>query len=369
MEKKTMALVKKNHTLLPHHRPPLRRDKPVRVSIPDAQARYIFPSADRSFIFIPRAMRPNQQFTHRGRGRGSFHGSRRTSVYGGSNYSPSVAMSRKSSIGAPSRDVMSPVGMYGQRNADVTMPASRPVVRMLGGNVMSFNMLPTRNSSGGSQYASSNNGTMSYGYPSNAMTMHQPRPQKQVSLAGIESPSSLAVTAPQQQQNQPFHHQVPHNGEPGNGAVMPQGQFAGPGTSAGTPLSHIPEGAVYANPFQPYPMMQNPMMYGAPFYPVMGNGMQYVPTMPAMPMYQPYAMSQGHNGQHQAGTAQHANAMAHETNGMVYYNPDTQTQPDGALPQQQYMAGPVMGMPTVMNPQAPYYYPAPTGMYYPTQSA
>lgn len=42
------------HTRLPHHRPPLRRDKPVRVSLPDKAPMYIFPAVDRSFIFIDR---------------------------------------------------------------------------------------------------------------------------------------------------------------------------------------------------------------------------------------------------------------------------------------------------------------------------
>jgi hypothetical protein len=64
------AIPVKQYTRLPDHRPPLRRDKPVRISLPDHPPRYIFPAVDRSFIFIPRAMRPNQQgFGGRGRGR------------------------------------------------------------------------------------------------------------------------------------------------------------------------------------------------------------------------------------------------------------------------------------------------------------
>src|SRR5437667_2452238 len=44
----------KQYTKLPQHRPPLRRDKPVRISLPDSPPRYIFPAVERSFIFIPR---------------------------------------------------------------------------------------------------------------------------------------------------------------------------------------------------------------------------------------------------------------------------------------------------------------------------
>ena len=114
---------------LPGHRPPLRRDKPVRVFIPGYQQRYIFPQTDRSFIFIPRQMRPNQQGFHRGHYQRSIGGygysSRRTSMYGGSMYSASVAPSRRSSLAGIAREnAFSPVGSF------VGMPSSRPVVRL-----------------------------------------------------------------------------------------------------------------------------------------------------------------------------------------------------------------------------------------------
>ena len=47
----------KQYTKLPDHRPPLRRDKPVRISLPNLPPRFRFPAEDRSFIFIPRASR------------------------------------------------------------------------------------------------------------------------------------------------------------------------------------------------------------------------------------------------------------------------------------------------------------------------
>jgi len=121
----------KQHTRLPDHRPPLRRDKPVRVSLPDRAPRYVFPSQDRSFIFIPRALRPNQQGL--GRPRNSFgHGpsSRRTSAYGGSAYSPSVAPSRRSSVARDNlrEQVFSPAGSTTARSV---AQAGRPAVSHL----------------------------------------------------------------------------------------------------------------------------------------------------------------------------------------------------------------------------------------------
>src|SRR2546423_3021226 len=125
-------MAKKQHALLPQHRPPLRRDKPVRISLPDDHPRYIFPSVERSFIFIPRALRPNQQSCSRGRGRGSYGGSRRTSVYGGSTYSPSVAMSRRSSLAGvtPQNDIRSPTAATFPRQPGGGGEAGKPVVRL-----------------------------------------------------------------------------------------------------------------------------------------------------------------------------------------------------------------------------------------------
>src|SRR5277367_63670 len=137
---KLPATAVKQYTCLPDHRPPLRRDKPVRISLPDHPPRYIFPAVERSFIFIPRAMRPNQQgFGSRNRGRpglGSISGySRRTSIYGGSvygsAYSPSVAMSRRSSLvyEVPRDIVISPTGSTMSR-PPIHVDTSRPVVRL-----------------------------------------------------------------------------------------------------------------------------------------------------------------------------------------------------------------------------------------------
>ncbi|KAL5598913.1 uncharacterized protein BROUX77_005946 [Berkeleyomyces rouxiae] len=98
----------KQYTKLPDHRPPLRRDKPVQVRLPGDHMRLVLPANDRSFDFIPRALRPNQQKSKAIRQRSQYGSmstySRAPSIYGGASsfYSaslvPSLAASRRSSI-------------------------------------------------------------------------------------------------------------------------------------------------------------------------------------------------------------------------------------------------------------------------------
>ena len=365
-------VVKKHHTLLPQHRPPLRRDKPVRISIPEEHPRYIFPSTERSFIFIPRALRPNQQSYFRGRGRGSFHGSRRTSVFGGSAYTPSIAMSRKSSFGGVPRDnVRSPTGSTTSRGMMMGMEPTRPIVRLPSAGMMPAPM-PMPLMPGTPQAVdplAQMNGNMMYGFHSTSIPMHQPRPQKTVSVADIESPASLSVKGPQQQLEQPFHQQMPTYVGSGNQHHTPA-QAAGPSSaSGGTPLSHIPESAIYAQAFQPLPFMQPQMMYGNPygnpamFYPPMAQGMNFAAPMPGVPMAPAFApaMHQGAPQHPQMNQNQQSRTVADESNGMVYYYDPSQFA-DGGQQQQFTM------MPTMMNPQVPYYYPpGANGVYYGAQ--
>jgi hypothetical protein len=364
----------RQYTKLPDHRPPLRRDKPVRISLPEKAPRYIFPAVDRSFIFIPRALRPNQQGFGRGRSKlGSMGGysSRRTSVFGGSVYSPSVAMSRRSSFGRDFRDTMvSPAGSV------------RPVVRLPHGSQHSTAV--------GTPHAMSGHGTPVMNGPpmypqppqkptyrenwAANMPMHQPRPQKTVSVAGIESPASHFQPPPPHDQ-QPFSHQLPvgvstHQQPPAQqpGFYPPQQPQAYPAVqSTGTPLSNIPERAIHAPAFQPFAQpgyQPNPAAggyyYPQPFAPnaviaptVMQNG-YLVPTIaPGQPGGQPY-----------------------EQNGMVYYyEPQTMgqmyVQPvDGAGGQYggfgMQPSLPGMGGMMTPAPDGGYYYP--TGaVYYPQQ--
>lgn len=194
--------------------------------------------------------------------------------------------------------------------------------------------------------------------------MHQPRPQKTVSLAEIE-PS--AVKAPQQQQEQPFHQQMPPGVSLTDGPMM-QGQVQN-NVTMNTPLSHIPEGAVYAQPFHPYPMYAQGNYYNPAFS---GNSMVYHTTSDpySMGMGGPVLPPQFTPGQNYVPAAQGSDAgiqpgaMSHEANGMVYYYDPAQYPTDGSHVAQYPMA---VGGGMVGVAAPPYFYtPMPGGMYYPT---
>ncbi|KIW28619.1 uncharacterized protein PV07_08267 [Cladophialophora immunda] len=381
-------IVKKHHVLLPQHRPPLRRDKPVRVSIPGAAPRYIFPSADRSFIFIPRAQRPNQAGYTRGRGRGSFQGSRRPSIYGG-GYTPSIAMSRKSSMGASTlrEGIRSPAESVISRHAAMGNESSRPVVRMPSGAPtpsLSRTGLPVMNGQIGMNAAPTQiQAPAMYGSHNAAIPMHQPRPQKTVSVAHIESPAAFHFKAPQQQQEIPFHQQVPpqiSNLYAEDKTTAQPGQSTISGMAGVAPLSQIPEGAVFAPGFQPYPVLGGGSYFGAPY----SNGAVFYPPVPAtssfgIPMAGPALApsfvpgSQSHPMSYMPATGPTESSMlAHESNGMVYYYNPTMFGPDAQGGMQQFPMAPsgnMMPLSNGMPSQAPYYYSsAPSGMFYPAQS-
>ncbi|KAL4805280.1 hypothetical protein BDV18DRAFT_152661 [Aspergillus unguis] len=325
---------KRQYTRLPEHRPPLRRDKPVRISVPDETPHFIFPTAERSFVFIPRAQRPNQQ-AFRGRGRGGFYQGRRPSFYASSTYTPSVAMSRRSSFGKPpSHDgYHSPAGSVISRHTVFTTENGKPIVRLP----------PPR---AGPNPAAVQPTTYAPPLPQPQqpvwresrpapIPMHQPRPQKAVSLADIESPASF-VAPPQQEQ--PFHHQVPM---PGNGPAYAHdtpSNYPPSAHTAATPLSQIPERAVHAPPFQTSYGFQQPQTYypgpyqsGPAYYPVSGNeyapyngfGTGPGPSFPAGPNV-PYMVPGTHTP---AESTSQAGTVAHESGGTVYYYDASQMHP------------------------------------------
>lgn len=398
----------KQYTRLPDHRPPLRRDKPVRISLPDHSPRYIFPAVDRSFIFIPRAMRPNQQgFGGRGRGRsalGSVGGySRRTSVFGGSMfgsaYSPSVAMSRRSSLAREyNRDgAASPTGSTMSRH-QIAVDSSRPVVKLPPTNppvqlahvqsadAVSQNVLPRGSIDDlprPQTYPLPPKPTFRENRP-NTIPMHQPRPQKAVSVADIETPATLQFNPPQQSQ-QPFHQQVPVqvNGNSNHNENMLHSRNSSypAQVSTGTPLSQIPERAIHAQPFQPNPYQTQPppnfypqASYGSMAAPP--PGYYYPPTyapppaaafVPQQPQQQPSsfppATSQPDNSGSQGGVT---NLVAQEVNGMVYYYDAAQIPAVASFPAyqppphpypMQQVAG-IVGMGGMMTP-------SPDGFYFP----
>ncbi|KAF2193484.1 hypothetical protein K469DRAFT_550246 [Zopfia rhizophila CBS 207.26] len=399
----------KQHTRLPNHRPPLRRDKPVRISLPEQPPRYIFPTVERSFIFIPRALRPNQQGFGRGRGRGfgSFGGgfsSRRTSVYGGSVYSPSVAMSRRSSLAREMgrEGLVSPAGSIMSRHGGFA-DTSRPVVRLPPGGpklptappvVSPHSGTPTGVPPPPAPYPLPQKPTFRENWQGQ-LPMHQPRPQKAVSVAGIESPASMNFHPPQQQEQQPFHQQVPAHIN-GSSSADPQQPFyphvrqlSYPSqASTGTPLSNIPERAIHAPAFQPQPFTQpgfQPQQFVQPGYyypqpqpPQTGSQPppQFVPGMVPMfqqpgyvvPMAQPVSAPGGGNGG--------GNMVAYEQNGMTYYVDPSQFPGMGmgmgvGMGTEGYagQSFAVPGMGGMMTPSpegAAYYYPQ-QGVFYQTQ--
>ncbi|KAL1966007.1 hypothetical protein VTN77DRAFT_4947 [Rasamsonia byssochlamydoides] len=392
------AVPKRQHTRLPQHRPPLRRDKPVRISLPGQPPRYIFPATERSFIFIPRALRPNQQ-GFRGRGRGGFYGSRRPGLYPGSGYTGSVPMSRRSSLGrvTSQEGVHSPAGSVLSRQTMTVAENGKPIVRLPPPARPPGQAYQPPTTTVGASTAPGGPGVppppASYPQAPPSTTfresrpapipMHQPRPQKAVSVADIESPASFNFNPPQPQQEHPFHQQVP---VPVTGpayapdaAHYPHGRHPShPSQASATPLSQIPERAIHAQPFQPYAFQQPPQGYypaafppGTVFYPVSGAEYpQYsapagpgVPVPPFIPPGQqvPYVFPPpppvSGDQPAQSGT------VAHEAGGTVYFYDTSQLYPTPSYP-----AGGVVGMGGMMTPPGTtYYYPQPPGVYYATQ--
>ena len=403
----------KQYTRLPDHRPPLRRDKPVRISLPDNPPRYIFPAVDRSFIFIPRAMRPNQQgFGGRGKGRsglGSVGGySRRTSVfggsmYGGSTYAPSAAQSRRSSLAREvlRETVVSPSGSTISRS-QMGQDTSRPVVKLPPptSQLVQPHQIPApeQESQGhppGMPVLDEMPTPQTYPLPQkptfrenrpNAIPMHQPRPQKAVSISDIESPASLSYNPPAQQYQQPFHQQVPLqvNGNGYSDSLLHSRNPSYPSQSTGTPLSQIPERAIHAQPFQPNPYQQQQQQqqsqgyypqaqqyqvmppsqgyYYPQNYPSMGSSNGAPPFIPAPPQQQQQQQQQF--AQHPDPQAQ--SLVAQELNGMVYYYDAAQIPAVATFPSYQaappsypmQQVGGSMGMGGMMTP-------SPDGFYYP----
>ncbi|GAP91200.1 hypothetical protein SAMD00023353_5300430 [Rosellinia necatrix] len=388
----------KQYTKLPDHRPPLRRDKPVRISLPGFPHRYVFPATDRSFIFIPRAMRPNQRLRGKPRsGLGSIGGfSRRTSVFGGSAYagsaySPSIAVSRRSSI-APdvNREYLaSPTGSVVSRPA-LPYDTTRPVVR-LPPQSRHDQRIPSGSEGPAAMPVNTSHLTQNErpqpqthplppkpAFVENRnvpIPMHQPRPQKTVSVASIESPESSY--------HQAFHQQVPVQVSNGLGQdAHTRHPSYHSQHSTGTPLSQIPERAIHAAPFQPnhqfsqqtyyspYQMMPPPPPQQGYFYPPAPYPTSMGPSAAAfVPGSQPGQQPQGEIGSAPPSgqNSQNPNLVAQEVNGMVYYYDASQLAPMAPYP---YPTSQGYPMPNVaingmVTPSTDgYFYPT-SGVYYP----
>ncbi|KAL6721406.1 hypothetical protein ACLMJK_000509 [Lecanora helva] len=403
------------HTRLPHHRPPLRRDKPVRISLPEFPIRYIFPSADRSFIFIPRALRPNQQGFGKLRGRGSLGGgynafgglsSRRTSGYAGSAYSPSVTMSRRSSLAreVAIEGVMPSTGAAASRMPPVVRlpPAAeqlqQPNIQLAATDTSTA---PTVNLPQSSAYPLPQKPALRENRPG-ALPMQHPKPQRTLQVADIDSPATLEFNPPQQQQQLPFHQQVPtqitgqsyqvefpHSRHPSHPSQA----------SGGTPLPQVPERAIHAQPFQPYPYQHPQPCYPQPYPPPMYYypppeqvsdapsaaaaafvpGQQYHYPLPYAPVPAPVPAPAPQAQQPTESNTQ-SRTVAQEINGMVYYLDSSQIAAGAENPPPYPPAsypmpppGGVVGMGGMMTP--PMYYPPqpppppppPPPPYYPQQ--
>jgi hypothetical protein len=207
--------------------------------------------------------------------------------------------------------------------------------------------------------------------------MHQPRPQKNVNVAGIESPASMNFNPPQQQEQQPFHQQVPAhiNGagpsgeQPGFYQHTRQPSYPGQ-VSTGTPLSNIPERAIHAPAFQPFqPGYQpQPFVPQGYYYPPNGPQPQYMPPAGMVPMFvpgaqQPYPMPAPPPAPAVAppppAAAGPPNMVAYESNGMTYYVDSNQlpyAPPAENYAQPSYTV-PGMGGMMTPGPDGAYYYP------------
>ncbi|GAB7358814.1 hypothetical protein MBLNU230_g4038t1 [Neophaeotheca triangularis] len=354
----------KRHVRLPEHRAPLRRDKPVRVSLPERPPRYIFPSQERSFIFIPRQNRTSQPNIGRGpfpRHAGSYgYNSRRNSVFGGSVYSASVAPSRRSSLAREvSREsAFSPTGSH----YSGFMPPNRPMQVPGGVPYYSATASPAGQLSG---HNTPHAMPQIFTYPlpqeahyqgTPATAVHQPRPQKTISVSGIEQPAVLQQAS---QDQQPFANQLPpHMSEQSSYAASqsayysPRQPLQYPYQQHSTPLSGIPEASAQAPVFSPnmntgygqaqsyYPPYQQPPGYYYPPESVPApNGYGQMPFYPHQPSYPmmtheqqpptPRKSPEQTNTPHHGQKNPQSGMVAHESNGMVFYLPAEQAQQQG----------------------------------------
>ena len=304
-------------------------------------------------------------------------------MYGGSVYSPSVVASRRSSFNRDfnRESLASPAGSITAGN--------QPVVRLPPGmsqhGTASGTPIHSAMVSGAGTPVSAGMPPMGYPLPQQPtyretlppnMQMHQPRPQKAVSVAGIESPAGRQFAVPTQpHQDLPFHQQMPlHlNGNAPSSFYPPGQQMAfQPQPSVGTPLSHIPERAIHAPAFQPFHQQQpyQPGFAGqAGYYYPNASQPQYGSGAVIAPMFVPnqqggYVMPTIAPATPQ-GVQLPANMpgmMAYEQNGMVYYYDPAQAQGAGenyAMPNMGAMVPAPEGYVNFYQqmPAGPVYYP------------
>ncbi|KAL8804707.1 MAG: hypothetical protein Q9182_002399 [Xanthomendoza sp. 2 TL-2023] len=348
-----------------------------------------------------RALRPNQQGFGRTRARASFSisygplSSRRTSAYAGSAHSPSVAPSRRSSLAREmaTEGVISPSSVSLSRPSNVTAEPGKPVVRLppaaqqeIGTEISQS--IPVVNLPQVPMYPLPEKPTYRENRPV-PIPMHQPKPQKTVSVTDIESPATFAFHPPQPQDQQPFHQQVPtqvmSQTYPQDPSMYPHSRHPSHPSQAsgGTPLSQIPERAAQAPPFQPYAYHQPPPFYSAPFPPTLyyypsteqlhaaGPSVMAPAFIPGQPY--PFTVPVAPAPLTTEATAQ-SGTVAHESNGMVYYYDSSQLNAGGdgnnAYAGADYTVPPsggVVGIGGMMTPPIQFYPQPSPAVFYPPQ--
>ncbi|EWC44158.1 hypothetical protein DRE_06983 [Drechslerella stenobrocha 248] len=401
----------KIYTKLPYHRPPLRRDKPVRISLPEALPRYIYPAISRSFVFIPRAMRPGGSgFTRggivggglgptprRGSLAGSYRGGMQTgSVYGGtSTHAPSVAMSRRSSIHQDfvrppisfgNIPAVNPRGQSPSMRPIVRLPANAPIVGQRDSGPPSdgaFGSMSAVTATDG-DFSQQDNGAMglisefqssehkvAHREHHASLPMHQPKPQKTVSVENIETPVTYNFANTNYPTPGPYSDGIP---TPGYANPQHTRMPSYPSQPSTTPHSQLPDQSIHARPFQPayqpgyyYPVPPHaiypPPMHQQPPMPhqIQGPPPPYV-SSPAGISYVPQAQMPGPGMAPPPGPM---GTIAQESNGTVYYYDSSQMFHHGGYPQ--YMPPPVAMVPQNAAPQPESQVPGAihaNGMYY-----
>ncbi|KAI4133098.1 MAG: hypothetical protein LQ338_000363 [Usnochroma carphineum] len=294
--------------------------------------------------------------------------------------------------------VGSPSGLSLSRPSNVTTDLSKPIVRLPpaaqqaaagGQETQQAQVVPTVNLPQVAAYPLPEKPTYRENRPA-PIPMHQPKPQKTVSVTDIESPATFAFNPPQEQDQQPFHQQVPvqviHQAQQQDQALYLHSRHPSHPSQAsgGTPLSQIPERAAQAHPFQPYAYQQPLPFYPPPYPPTLyyypsadqlqvpGASVMAPAFIPGQPY--PYAMPVAPAPPPATEPTSQAGTVAHESNGMVYYYDSSQLNSggDGAasyassgytVPQ----AGGVVGMGGMMTPPLQYYPQPSPAVYYPGQ--
>ncbi|KAF3909889.1 hypothetical protein ABW21_db0208108 [Orbilia brochopaga] len=374
----------KVYTKLPYHRPPLRRDKPVRISLPEALPRYIYPAVSRSFVFIPRAMRPGGSgFTRggivggglgptprRGSLAGSYRGGMQTgSVYGGaSTHAGSVAMSRRSSmhnqefvrppISFGNIPAVNPRGQSPSMRQIVRLPPNAPIMGQRDQAILphdgTFAPMSAISTDGGliqmpdgivmAQSASQQSEPKhTHREHHVSLPMHQPKPQKTVSVENIETPVQYNFANTNYPTPGPYSDGIP---TPGYANPQHNRVPSYPSQPSTTPHSQIPDQAVHARPFQPtypqpgyfyhvpphamYPPPPPPALHLQPPMPhhIQGPPPPYVPSPAAMP-YVPQAQLPGPPMPPPGGPM---GTIAQESGGTVYYYDSSQLYQGGYPP-------------------------------------